>query len=617
MPQLVWTADASGVVDYYNARAEEYDGLRRRTDGSWSWEPVVHPEDAAGTIKAWSEAVRVRRGYEIEHRIRMRDGTYRWHISRAAPAPTEDGTPRWYGTATDIHESRVAQETARASEERLSQAVLVADLGIFEHDHLADTIYWSPTLRSIMGIGPDEPLTLDGLLGLIHPDDRPVVAARIARAHDPAGTGSFASDSRMVRQDGSIIRVSVRSRTFFEGTGAGRRPRRTVGAMADVSEQTAAESRLRESEERLRLATEVAAVGTYDLDLVDRSTYWSRPLRRIMGIGPRDRVPTLSEVAHPEDLAAVTEAFEASTHPGGEGSLRLDYRIVRPDGEVRWVSTRGRTLFEGSGVERRAVRAIGAMIDVTDRRHGEDLRDAFIGMLSHELRTPVTSIYGGSQVLLRPGLPAGARDEILEGVVEESERLARLVENLLVIAKLERNAELGRWEPILLRPIVDRIVVRARREHPGIALETSGLRGLPAANGDEGAVELILSNLVSNAIKYGAGRPIDVTADGRHGRIELRVLDRGPGLGVADPRRLFELFYRVDAARQVAAGAGIGLYVVRALARAMGGDAWAAERAGGGSEFGVSLPVFTAVEGDSEGDSEGDTGAAAEHGMTG
>jgi PAS domain S-box-containing protein len=593
MPQLAWTATAAGVPDYYNARAAEYAGLEQNRDGSWTWQPVLHPDDVGATSAAWQHAVETGEPYEIEHRVRMRDGTYRWHISRSIPGRDADGTLRWYGTATDIHATHMAREAARASEERLQRAMLVADIGIFEHDHDTDTIYWSPTLRAFHGLPPDGDVTLEQAIGLVHPDDRDMVAAAIARAHDPDGDGTYDLDYRIVRRDGSEGWITVNSRTFFEAEGGVRRPRRTIGAMADISARKAAEVRLRESEERLRLATEVASLGTYDIDVVNESTFWSPTLRAILGVGAEDPVAAPADLVHPDDLPAVRAAFMAATDPAGPGMYRVEHRIRRATGEVRWVVDQARTLFEGDGPERRARRVIGAVVDITERKHGEELRDAFIGMLSHELRTPVTSIYGGSQVLRRPGLDEGLRREILEGVIEESERLARLVENLLVIAKVERSAELGEREPILVRPIISRIAATARREHPDRRIVVPQSADTPTVLGDEGAVELVLRNLLSNAIKYGSpDGPITIATETEGRSVCVRVLDTGPGLQVEDSSRLFELFYRVPAVRLTAAGAGIGLYVTRALVRAMGGRVWAEDRPEGGAEFGFALPTI-------------------------
>lgn len=142
MPQLVWTANARGVVDYYSARAAEYRGIEQRKDGTFSWAPVVHPDDLEGTNEAWREAVRTGGRYEREHRIHMKSGEFRWHISRANPV--RDGASlRWFGTATDIHDQKLA-------EARLSQALETAERAVRGRDQLVSMI--SHDLRNPLGV---------------------------------------------------------------------------------------------------------------------------------------------------------------------------------------------------------------------------------------------------------------------------------------------------------------------------------------------------------------------------------------------------------------------------------------------------------------------------------
>ncbi|HEU5103310.1 MAG TPA: PAS domain S-box protein [Roseiflexaceae bacterium] len=114
MPQLVWTSDANGVVDYYNSRVGEYAGIVRSENGSWDWQPVLHPDDLQPTLEAWQESTRNGRLYAFEHRIQMKDRSFRWHLSRAVPARDPDGRfVKWFGTATDIHEQHQVAQDAR------------------------------------------------------------------------------------------------------------------------------------------------------------------------------------------------------------------------------------------------------------------------------------------------------------------------------------------------------------------------------------------------------------------------------------------------------------------------------------------------------------------------
>ncbi len=122
MPQLVWTAQHDGAVDYFNRRASELQDIERHGDGSWNWQPVLHPEDLESTIGAWQEAVDHGRSYQCEHRVRLADGAWRWHLSRAEPVRDETGRViKWYGTTTDIHDLKHAEELLRDADRRKNE----------------------------------------------------------------------------------------------------------------------------------------------------------------------------------------------------------------------------------------------------------------------------------------------------------------------------------------------------------------------------------------------------------------------------------------------------------------------------------------------------------------
>lgn len=108
MPQVVWMADGDGTVTYYNNRVLAFAGIRQSEDGTWVWKSIVHPDDAESTNRTWHEAVRTRKPYEIEHRIMMKDGSFRWHLSRAYAYETDEGI-KWYGTATDVHDQKILE----------------------------------------------------------------------------------------------------------------------------------------------------------------------------------------------------------------------------------------------------------------------------------------------------------------------------------------------------------------------------------------------------------------------------------------------------------------------------------------------------------------------------
>jgi signal transduction histidine kinase len=269
--------------------------------------------------------------------------------------------------------------------------------------------------------------------------------------------------------------------------------------------------------------------------------------------------------------------------------------MVRDDGSIHWVSTHGRTFFSDPvpGPDRRPLRSIGIVLDITDRKQADELRDVFVGMLSHELRTPVTAIYGGSQVLRRENIDEATKREIISDIITESERLERLVENLLVLARAERHVVVAGEDPVLLRPMLNRVVAEKRRRWPGSRIEVEIEPGLPPITADDASIELVVRNLISNALKYGPpDGAIEVAARRVDQTVVVTVGDEGKGIDEDASARLFELFYRTDDAKRQAQGAGIGLFVVRVLVESVGGRVWAANRPTGGAEFGFSLPIF-------------------------
>lgn len=245
--------------------------------------------------------------------------------------------------------------------------------------------------------------------------------------------------------------------------------------------------------------------------------------------------------------------------------------------------------------DERIVAGVATYVDVTSRLEADLARDAFLGVLSHELRTPITSIYAGAELLQRRLVGDPATRELAAGVADEANRLHRLVENLLVLSRVERGADLRRDDPVLLHHLARRVIAYEAERWPSARFETEIPATLPAITGDESYAEQIMRNLLSNAAKYGpTGGRIRMVLAHEGEEVVMRVLDDGPGFEPGTEERLFELFFRTASAARTAPGAGIGLYAVRALASAMNGRVWARTRPEGGAEVGVALPVFDA-----------------------
>jgi K+-sensing histidine kinase KdpD len=227
-------------------------------------------------------------------------------------------------------------------------------------------------------------------------------------------------------------------------------------------------------------------------------------------------------------------------------------------------------------------------------QRANQLRDAFIDVISHELRTPITTIYGLSKMLRQRGtdLDPEVTVNAIVDIEAEADRLERLVEDLLVLSRAERGAVDIAGEPIVVAHVVQRVVEAERTRMTDRPIELEAGRRLPLVLGEETYVEQVVRNLVTNAAKYAEPpAPIRVVVDATDAEVAVRVLDEGIGIAAGDAERVFELFYRASSATRMAGGAGIGLFVCRQLVEAMGGRIWATPRSPIGTEVGFALPV--------------------------
>src|SRR5215469_11522713 len=193
--------------------------------------------------------------------ITAKDGSKRvWHFL-VTPLGRFEGRRLLLATAVDVTERKRVEEALLKTEELLKQGVRVAWVGIFDHDQVNETVYWSPEMRAICGMKPDETVTLAGWISRVHPEDCDVIARTIRQAHDPAGNGRYDVEHRIVHRDGSEHWVRIKSQTFFEGEAGRRHAVRTVGAALDITDQKLAEQyreRLIVHEQELRAAAESA-----------------------------------------------------------------------------------------------------------------------------------------------------------------------------------------------------------------------------------------------------------------------------------------------------------------------------------------------------------------------
>jgi PAS domain S-box-containing protein len=514
---------------------------------------------------------------------------------QVVPVRDEGGTvSHLVAAVVDVTERRTIEADLRDREERLRATFDVVAVGLA---HVAPDGRWvrvNDRLCRILGYERDE-LLAGRFADITHPDDLTVDLALAGQVLE--GTrDSYVIEKRYLRRDASVVWAELHVSLVRDPGG---RPAYFVAAISDISRRREAESTIRRQLAEIEALFQTTPMGLAVLDTELRFVRVNDRLAEMNGVpaaahigrSVREIVPAVADQAEPllrrvldtgEPVSGIEVSGETPAHPG----------IIRTWLET-WVPIRS---------PRDEVIGISATVEeITERRRVEQLRDTFIGMLSHELRTPITSLYAASQ-LLRRNLAAGihadadVRADLLEEVMAGTERLQRIVENLLVLARVERGVALPGEDPVLLQRVLPTVVSAERVQWPQHRLVLAPLPpDLPPVRSDADALAQVVRNLVSNAAKYGppTGTIEVVVEPPGPGTVCLAVCDEGPGLGGVDPERLFDLYYRAAEASRRAAGAGIGLFVCRALVEAMGGTLRAADRPGGGAEFRVCLPVFT------------------------
>ena len=423
------------------------------------------------------------------------------------------------------------------------------------------------------GIG-DAPVPIDRSRGTDDQVTIPITvdSDRVATLHARLeGRPLFVSDDvETVALLGSLIARSVRHEQ------AATRLRESELALEAAAALQASEARL-----RVFLEADPNAIIATDED--GRITWSTRSSADLFGYEPT------SLVGRPlRDLIDVPP-FEDAAGRSPDEVVRLDSTGRRKDGSTLPVEVALRR-FELDG----RPTTLAVIADATWRQEANEIRNRFVGILSHELRTPITSIYGGAQVLLKRAmdLDHDTRTDLLTGLAEESERLQRIIENLLILARVERGADFFGPRPVLVHRVIAEVVERERAINPSATIRLTTDGPLPVVTGDDDQVAQVMRNLLANAIRYaGDDATIDVEVTGDGDGVRVTVRDDGPGISADEADELFGLYVRSKRS-DVLPGAGIGLYVCRHLVEAMGGSITAGRAPRGGAEFSFTLPAY-------------------------
>ncbi|NJN23056.1 MAG: response regulator [Leptolyngbya sp. RL_3_1] len=446
------------------------------------------------------------------------------------------------------------------------------------------------------------------------PEYLPLDEKGIAEAQ---ATGACAPyEKEYLRKDGRRVSVLVGFSLL------GQQREESVAFVLDLSDRKKNERALRRSEDRLRMAMEATATGTWDWNLVTDRLIWDTRCKAMFGLSPQAKVTinTFYDGLHPNDRGRLEQVLQTCLNPAYGGSYTAEYRTIGlEDGIERWILAKGQAYFDGDGTPKRFV---GTVLDISDRKQAEAereqllkqeqaaraaaeranrVKDEFLAILSHELRSPLNPILGWAKLLQTQKLDEAKTARALETIERNAKLQTQLIDDLLDVAKILRGKLNLQSAPVPLATTVEAAIdtVQTAAAAKSITIATH-LQEIGQIWGDAARIQQIVWNLLSNAVKFTPSQGhITVGLNTIDDQAQITVADTGQGIRPEFLPDVFESFRQEDASiTRQHGGLGLGLAIVRHLVEAHGGTITVqSEGEGKGTTFTVQLPLMAAAAG--------------------
>ena len=591
-PAGIVEVDAAGRCRFVNERWRELTGLEEADALPADWTRALHPADRDRALERWRASSAAGEEFHGEYRCIDADGRVSWVSGRAVALRDASGAVTGHlGTFSDVTERKQAEEELRSQRDYAESMVAAMQDGLVLLAPDGRITEVSRGLCELTGFAREE------LLGTTAPypywpESTPEGVQRGFERIREAGSHEW--DLPFCRSDGNTVAVILRASVLRDAEGG------TVGYLAtvkDVTERRRAEDDLRHQAGLVHAVLNTAPEAIRMVDLDGRTVVSNAAEEGLMdaidggrpdgGGSAYDGLDAMAEVT--TDPAAYRSAL-ASLTADPRRTASDEFELVASGRIFRRYSAPVRVDGGGEIVGRLFVTA-----EVTDERRTDRAKDEFIQLASHELRTPLTSILGYLEILQDGGageLTAEQR-RFLDVVDRNAQRLVRLVGDLLMVARADAGRLGLEMESVELEELVGEAAQAQRlvadERHITLATSVAPL----ALRCDRGRLGEVIDNLLSNALKFTPpGGRVDVSAHAEAGGAVIEVADTGMGIPAAEQERLFERFYRTQAALQAAIpGTGLGLTISKMIVEAHGGRIGVASEEGRGTTFRMWLPM--------------------------
>lgn len=534
------------------------------------------------------------------------DGTRGIILVNSAPVYDENGTIRaGVVTFSDITDRHLAKEAIRQTEGVYRAIGESLDYGIWICDHQGNHLYASDSFLRLVGMTLEEWKGL-GWVEVLEPQ---AAKQTLADWTQGATTGDLWDREQLVRGvDGNWHPILVRGVPVRNQSGE---IIRWAGINLDISRLKQVEGELRESEYRFRLLADKVPIQIWMQDEQASCHFVNERYREFTGLSESDITQDWTESLHPDDWARYIREYSLAIAHRKEH--RAIVRMRRHDGVYRWMEVLGLPRFEGD----RFVGYVGCNTDITERKQAEEereqllareraareesetanrIKDEFLAVLSHELRSPLNPILGWSRLLRTRQFDTASRDRALETIERNARLLSKLIEDLLDVSRILQGKIALHVGPVELVSTLESALetVQLAANSKEIQIATHFESDIGPVSGDRDRIQQIIWNLLSNAVKFTPpGGQVDVYLQRKGGCAEIRVKDTGKGIDREFLPYVFDLFRQQDGktTRQFG-GLGLGLAIVRYLTELHGGTvAVTSLGEGQGATFTICLPL--------------------------
>jgi two-component system sensor histidine kinase VicK len=469
------------------------------------------------------------------------------------------------------------------SEARLKMVMESIRLGTWDFNPATGELIWSEECKKIYGIPTDIQIDFDLFVDHIHPDDKDYALHGIQKAMEPGGDGSYDITYRILRYgDRSERWIRAQGKVYFDSEN---QVERFIGTVVDIHDSKTAE----EKSAKLAAIVESSDDAIIGKTLEGIITSWNRSAERMFGYPPEEIIGESILKLIPEDRLE-EEPHIISQIKSGDRVAHFETQRV----------TKGRKLIDISLTISPVKDSSGKIIgvskiarDITDKKREETRKNDFIAMVSHELKTPLTSIKSYVQVLLAKAKKDGDsfRIEGLTRTEVQVKKMVAMIGDFLSLAKLEEGTIKLNKQLFNLKPLIEEIIIDAQFL---TSIHTINIIDCDVnVYADKDKIGQVLINLLSNAIKYSpSGGAVTIGSEKHGGKVKIYVSDEGVGINLKDQTRLFDRFYRVENEQvKTVSGFGVGLYLVSEILRYHNTDIEVQSREGAGSTFHFNLDI--------------------------